>query len=48
MRDYYMAGKKYWKISRVVMVITSENNSLIMHYFFKEFKWHFFNVEVNY
>ena len=48
MRDYYMAGKKYWKISCVVVVITSENNSLIMQYLFKEFKWHFFNVEVNY
>ena len=25
-----MAGEKYWKISRVVMVITSENIGFIM------------------
>ena len=30
MRDQYMAGEKYWKISPVVMDITSENIRFIM------------------
>ena len=29
MRDQYMAGKKYWKISHMVMVITSESIGFI-------------------
>ena len=45
MRDQYMGGKKYWKISHLVMVITSENigfitsgrtvkkTSAILHYY---------------
>ena len=26
MRNFYMVGEKYWKISRVVMVVTSDDH----------------------